>query len=73
MVEISATMPDHLVEALDAASAATNQSRSDIIRQAVETCLEDLRDAALTMDRLNDQSDSFLDWEDVKRDLLGKD
>ncbi len=73
MVEISATMPDHLVEALDAASAATNQSRSDIIRQAVETCLEDLRDAALAMDRLNDQSDSFLDWEDVKRDLLGKD
>lgn len=73
MVEISATMPDQLVQALDPASAATNQSRSDIIRQAVETCLEDLRDAALAMDRLNDQSDSFLDWEDVKRDLLGKD
>ena len=73
MVEISATMPDQLVQALDAPSAATNQSRSDIIRQAVETCLEDLRDAALAMDRLNDQSDSFLDWEDVKRDLLGKD
>ena len=73
MVEISATMPDHLVEALDAASAATNQSRSDTIRQAVETCLEDLRDAALAMDRLNDQSDSFLDWEDVKRDLICKD
>ena len=73
MVEISATMPDELVEALDAASAATNQSRNDIIRQAVETYLEDLRDAALAMERLNDQSDSFLDWEDVKRDLLSKD
>ena len=73
MVEISATMPDDLVDALDAASAATNQSRNDIIRQAVESYLEDLQDAALAMERLNDQSDNFLDWEDVKRDLLNKD
>ena len=70
MVEISATMPDDLVEALDAVSAATNRSRNDIIRQAVESYLEDLQDATLAMERLNDQSDNFLDWEDVKRDLL---
>ena len=73
MVEISATMPDDLVEALDAAAAATNQSRNDIIRQAVESYLEDLKDAALAMERLNDKSDMFLDWEDVKRDLVSTD
>ena len=73
MVEISATMPDDLVEALDAAAAATNQSRNDIIRQAVESYLEDPKDAALAMERLNDKSDMFLDWEDVKRDLVSTD
>ena len=72
MAEISATMPDELVEALDAASEATNQSRNDLIRQAVESYLEDLQDAALAMDRLNDEDDKFLDWEDVKRDLLSQ-
>ncbi len=70
MAEISATMPDELVEALDAASEATNQSRNDLIRQAVESYLEDLQDAVLAVERLNDESDRFLDWEDVKRDLL---
>ena len=73
MAEISTTMPDELVEALDEASAATNQSRNDIIRQAVESYLEDLKDAALATERLNDHSDRLLDWEDVKRDLLSKD
>ena len=73
MVEISATMPDDLSEALDAAATATNQSRNDIIRQAVESYLEDLKDAALAMERLNDKSDMFLDWEDVKRDLVSTD
>lgn len=37
MAEISATMPDELVEALDAASKATNRSRNDLIQQAVES------------------------------------
>lgn len=73
MAEISATMPDELVEALDEASAFTNQSRNDIIRQAVESYLEDLKDATLAMERLNDQNDRFLDWADVKRDLFSKD
>ena len=73
MAEISAIMPDELVEALDEASAATNQSRNDIIRQALESYLEDMKDAALAMERLNDQSDPFLDWEHVKRDLFSKD
>ena len=73
MAEISATIPDEVVEALDAALAAANQSRNDLIRQAVESYLEDLQDAALPMDRLNDENDSFLDWEEVKRDLLGQD
>ena len=73
MAEISATMPDELIEALDEASEFTKQSRNDIIRQAVESYLEDLKDATLAMERLNDQNDRFLDWEDVKRDLFNKD
>ena len=73
MAEISTTIPDELVQALDAASAATNQSRSDLIQQAVETYLEDLHDGILAIERLQDESDSLLDWEDVKRDLLDQD
>ena len=73
MAEISATVPDELAEALDAASEATNRSRNDLIRQAVEAFLEDLQDASLAVDRLNDAEDPFLDWEEVRRDLLGQD
>ena len=73
MGEISATVPDELVEALDAASQATNRSRNELIRQAIESYLEDLRDTTLAMERLRDEEDVFLDWEEVKRDLLGQD
>ena len=73
MAEISATMPDELVKALDEASQATNQSRNDLIRQAVESYLEDLQDAALALERLNDENDRFLNWEEIKNDLLGQD
>ena len=51
MAEISATVPDELVKALDEASQATNQSRNDLIQQAVESYLEDLQDAALAVER----------------------
>lgn len=73
MAEISATMPDELVKALDEASQATNQSRNDLIRQAVESYLEDLQDGIMAIERLQDKSDTLLDWEDVKRDLLDQD
>ena len=73
MAEISATVPDELAKALDEASQATNQSRNALIQQAVEIYLEDLHDGLLAKERLEDASDGFLDWEDVKRDLLDKD
>ena len=73
MAEISATVPDELVKALDEVSQATKQSRNDLIRQAVESYLEDLQDAALALERLNDENDRFLDWEEMKNDLLGQD
>jgi predicted DNA-binding protein len=47
-----------------------DRTRDDLIRQAVEYCLEDLEDLNLGLERLQDSADSVLDWEDTKLELL---
>ncbi|MXZ31223.1 MAG: ribbon-helix-helix protein, CopG family, partial [Acidimicrobiia bacterium] len=44
MGQITARVPDELVEALDAAAEGLKRSRADIIRQALERYLEDYDD-----------------------------
>ena len=72
MTQITARVPDELVEALDAA-AALKRSRADVVRQALERYLEDFDDLSVALERMRDPSDPVLDWDDVKRDLLGSD
>ncbi len=71
MTQITARVPDHLVEAVDAAAARLNRSRADVIRQALERYLEDFDDLSVALERLQDPSDPVLDWDEVKRELLG--
>ena len=73
MTQITARVPDELVEALDAAAAALKRSRADVVRQALERYLEDFDDLSVALERMRDPSDPVLDWDDVKRDLLGSD
>ncbi|MCQ3808110.1 MAG: ribbon-helix-helix domain-containing protein [Acidimicrobiaceae bacterium] len=73
MSQITARVPDDLVEALDAAAGRLRRSRADIIRQALERYLEDHDDLEVAVERLRDPADPVLDWDQVKHDLLSSD
>ncbi len=73
MSQITARVPDDLVEALDAAAERLRRSRADIIRQALERYLEDQDDLEVALERLRDPADPVLDWDQVKHDLLSSD
>ena len=51
----------------------SSRSRADVVRQALERYLEDFDDLSVALERMRDPSDPVLNWDDVKRDLLGSD
>lgn len=73
MPQITARLPEELVTALDAAAHNLQRSRADVVRQAIEYYLNDFDDVAAAIAALQDPSDPVLDWDDVRRDLLGQD
>ena len=73
MTQITARIPDGLVEALDAAATQLKRSRAAVVRQALERYLEDFDDLAMAVERLRDPCDPVLDWDEVRRDLLDTD
>jgi len=70
MGQITARLPEEVVEALDAAARALERSRAEIVRQAVERYLEDFDDLTVALERLGDPSDPVLDWDEVRHTLL---
>ena len=70
MSQITARVPDSLVEALDAAAAELKRSRAALVRQALERYIEDYDDLSVAIDRLRDPSDPVLDWDKVRHELL---
>ena len=73
MNQITARVPDSLIEALDAAAMELKRSRADIVRQALERYLEDFDDLSVALERLRDPTDPVLDWDQVKHELLDSD
>ena len=73
MTQITARVPDELVEALDAAATQLRRSRAAIVRQALERYLEDFDALAVAVERLRDPADPVLDWDEVRRELLDTD
>ncbi len=73
MAQITARVPDELATALDAAAAQLKRSRANVVRQALEQYLHDFDDLSVALDRLRDPSDPVLDWDEVRRELLGSD
>ena len=71
--QITVRLPDEQTAALDVAAAALKRSRAEVVRQAVEQYLEDFDDLSVAVERLRDPSDPVLDWDEVRRDLLGSD
>ncbi len=73
MTQISARIPDELVDALDRTARRLKRSRAEVVRQAIEYYLDDCEDLAEALARLQDPADPELDWDVVKRELLGSD
>jgi len=70
MSQITARLPDEMLEAIDHAARTLHRSRADIIRKSIEHYLEDFDDLNTALDRLRDPSDEVLDWDAAKRELL---
>lgn len=73
MSQITVLLPDALAGALDAAARELRRSRADLVRQAIERFLEDTDDLSMALERLRDPTDPVLDWDDVRRDVVGLD
>ena len=71
--QVTARLPDPLVDALDSAARQLRRSRADVIRQAVEHYLQDFDDLSIAIQRLRDPGDPVLDWDRVRRELLDSD
>ena len=70
MTEISANLPDTLVASLESVAAQLRRPKSEVVRQAIESYLEDFEDLTQAREVLQDDSDPALGWEGVKGDLL---
>ena len=73
MAQITARLPDAVVDALDEAASRLKRSRAEIIRQAIERYLEEFDDLSVAVDRLRDPNDPVLDWDQIKREFLDTD
>jgi transposase len=72
MSQITARLPDKLVQSLDEAASQLRRTRAQVVRQAIEYYLEDLQDIDLSIQALRDPADPVMDWEEVKRELLNQ-
>jgi transposase len=68
--EITLHLPPALLAGLDRAARHLNRSRAEIIRQAIESHLEDCDDLTAACERLRDPGDPVLDWDRVRGGLL---
>jgi predicted DNA-binding protein len=73
MSQITARLPDEVVFALDRAARTLHRSRADVIRQAIESYLDDFDDLSVSIERLRDPTDETIDWEEARRALLAED
>ena len=71
MSQITARLPDALVDSLDNAASQLRRTRAEVVRQAIEYYLEDFEDINQAIQVLRDPADPVLDWEAVKNELLG--
>ena len=70
MTQITARLPNEVVDALDEAANRLKRSRAELIRQAIERYLEEFDDLSVAVDRLRDPNDPVLDWDQVRREFL---
>jgi transposase len=73
MTQVTARLPDELVDSLDEAAKRLRKSRAEVLRSAVELYLSEFQDLDEAISRLRDPSDPVLDWDEVRSELLSQD
>jgi len=73
MPQITARLPDDVVSSLDHVAKTLHRSRAEIVRQAIESYLEDFEDLSIAIERLCDPTDETVNWEEARRALLAQD
>ncbi len=71
--QVTARLPDSLVDTLDTTAQQLRRSRADVIRLAIEHYLDDFDDLSIAIDRLRDPNDPVLDWDKVRSELFDTD
>jgi len=66
---ISIRLPKDLIDRLDSIADATERSRSDIIKEALESYIEDYANLQIAMNRLRDKTDPILSCKDFKKEI----
>ena len=72
MTQISVRLPDELVAALDGAASQLRRTRADVVRQALESYLDDFEDVAAAVKAHQDVADPVLDWDRVRAEFLAQ-
>ncbi len=73
MSQITARLSDDVLRSLDHAAKTLKRSRAEIVRQAIESYLEDFEDLHVSLGRLRDPADETIDWRKARRALLDQD
>ena len=73
MTQVSARLPDEVVRHVDLAARRLKRSRAEVIRQALEYYLDDQEALTLGLERLQHPANQVLEWDEVRRGLLGED
>ena len=73
MSQVTARVPDEMIEELDKAARSLRRTRAEIVRQAIKLYLEDYQDLAAAIDALRDPADEVFNWEEVRSALLDPD
>lgn len=68
--QITARLPNDLVNDLDAAAHRLGRSRADVVRIAIDHYLEDATDIAVAIENLTNPADETLNWEEVRSELF---
>lgn len=71
MNQITARLPNALVDSLDNAASQLRLTRAEVVRQAIEYYLEDFEDINQAIQVLRDPADPVLDWEAFKNESVG--
>lgn len=68
-VAVSVRLPDFLAKELTEVSAASERSKSFVLQKALEAYLEDQADLQISIDRLNDPTDTVVSMEEMRSKL----